>query len=146
MSVAEPALRRWTVAEYFRAAEAGVFGPEDTVGHCRCRAWPAEGRREPRSRSSAARSQGARAARQWPAVSGWNAPARRRRPDADRHHAEPALRHPKGWAPCVAAPAGGRGEPSPRAGAAADRHTRGAGGAGEGGAGGAFGVSLVLGG
>jgi Uma2 family endonuclease len=31
MSIAEPALRRWTVAEYFRAAEAGVFDPEERL-------------------------------------------------------------------------------------------------------------------
>jgi Uma2 family endonuclease len=31
MSVAEPKLRRWTVAEYHRAAEAGVFDPEERL-------------------------------------------------------------------------------------------------------------------
>jgi Uma2 family endonuclease len=31
MSVAEPALRRWTVAEYYQAAEAGVFNPEERL-------------------------------------------------------------------------------------------------------------------
>jgi Uma2 family endonuclease len=31
MSVAEPALRRWTVAEYYQAAEAGVFHPEERL-------------------------------------------------------------------------------------------------------------------
>jgi Uma2 family endonuclease len=31
MSVVEPALRRWTVAEFHRAADAGVFGPEERL-------------------------------------------------------------------------------------------------------------------
>jgi Uma2 family endonuclease len=31
MSVAEPALRRWTPKEYFRAAETGVFDPEERL-------------------------------------------------------------------------------------------------------------------
>lgn len=31
MSIAEPALRRWTVEEYRRAADAGVFGPEERL-------------------------------------------------------------------------------------------------------------------
>lgn len=31
MSLAEPAVRRWTVAEYHRAAEMGIFGPEERL-------------------------------------------------------------------------------------------------------------------
>jgi Uma2 family endonuclease len=31
MGVVEPALRRWTVAEFHRAADAGVFGPEERL-------------------------------------------------------------------------------------------------------------------
>jgi Uma2 family endonuclease len=31
MSIAEPAVRRWTVAEYHRAAEMGIFGPEERL-------------------------------------------------------------------------------------------------------------------
>jgi Uma2 family endonuclease len=31
MSVAEPALRRWTVAEYHQAAAAGIFDPEERL-------------------------------------------------------------------------------------------------------------------
>jgi Uma2 family endonuclease len=31
MSIAEPTTRRWTVAEYHRAAEAGIFGPEERL-------------------------------------------------------------------------------------------------------------------
>src|SRR5690349_5181753 len=31
MSMVEPVTRRWTVEEYHRAAEAGVFGPEERL-------------------------------------------------------------------------------------------------------------------
>jgi Uma2 family endonuclease len=31
MSVAEPALRRWTAEEYHRVAETGVFGPDERL-------------------------------------------------------------------------------------------------------------------
>src|SRR5437870_2744673 len=31
MTIAEPPVRRWTVSEYHRAADAGVFGPEERL-------------------------------------------------------------------------------------------------------------------